>query len=524
MPDSPNDLTVTIIGTGLIGGSCALALRRARYAARIIGVARSEATRQRAVEQGMVDVSEADPARAVAQADLVYLAMPLAATEDIICRIAPALHADCLVTDAGSVKAAVVEAAGRLLPYPTQFVGGHPMAGKEYSGIAHASATLFEGRPYFLTPGPLTSPFAVERARGLVEALGARPVVLGAEEHDDIVAAVSHVPHVIACALVGTVCEGTGAQGRLAGIGPGFLSSTRLAGSPAELWREIVEANRESIIRWLRAFRDVSAEWEALVAEGRWDELEARWRRAAEVRRGLDEPARTRRLRIAIDGPAGSGKSTVAKGVARALGYAYIDTGAMYRAVAYRVLKDGIDPEDEAAVTELAGRLTMQFVEQGGSRRLIVDGEDVTDVVRKPEVANLSSPVSAIPGVRPHLVALQRQMAADGGVVMEGRDIQTIVLPDAELKVFLTASEEERARRRCLELRQLGVQASIEDVKRDMAERDQRDSSRANSPLARAPDAVEVNTDGLTVEEVVQRVVDAARSIGPDEPPHLAPE
>ncbi|MFQ6096826.1 MAG: (d)CMP kinase [Armatimonadota bacterium] len=515
MAHSSNDDTIAIIGTGLIGASCALALRRVRYARRIIGVARSEATRRFAVERGIVDEAHQDPARAVAHADVVYLAMPLAATEDVICRIAPALRPNCLVTDAGSVKAPVVEAAGRLLPYPSQFVGGHPMAGKERSGIAQAEATLFRRCPYFLTPSEQTSPQALDRARSLVEALGARPVVLSAEEHDDVVAAVSHMPHVLASALVATVCEGgERVKRRLQGVGPGFLSTTRVASSPAALWREILEANRDAVLRWLRAFGERAAQWERLIAEGRWSELEVQWARAAALRASLPRLSSAARPSIAIDGPAGSGKSTVAREVARILGLTYVDTGAMYRAVAYRVIKDGIEPDDHDAVADLASRLDMQFSDRDdGPPRLIVDGEDVTDLVREPEVARLSSPVSAIPGVRRHLVALQRRMAADGGVVMEGRDIQTRVLPDADLKVFLTASDDERARRRHLELRERGVTMTLDDVKRDIAERDRRDSSREVDPLKPAPDALIIETDGLTVEQVVQRVAREAQRI-----------
>ncbi len=217
-------------------------------------------------------------------------------------------------------------------------------------------------------------------------------------------------------------------------------------------------------------------------------------------------------MTIAIDGPAGSGKSTVARTVADRLGYLYIDTGAMYRAVAYRALRDGVSIADEERLTQLAEGMQMEFVQDAdGALRLIVDGEDVSEAIRTPVVSQLASPVSVLAGVRQRLVALQRQMGADGRVVMEGRDIQTVVFPEAEVKIFLTASDDQRARRRYLELRQRGEEITFEQVKREMQERDQRDSQRSLAPLARAPDAVEIDTDRKSIDEVVEAVLQVVR-------------
>lgn len=210
---------------------------------------------------------------------------------------------------------------------------------------------------------------------------------------------------------------------------------------------------------------------------------------------------------IAIDGPAGAGKSTIARAVAERLGYVYIDTGAMYRAVAAKVIENGISPSDAAAVTALAGKLDIRFVKCNGEQRLFVDGEDLTDAVRSPEATRLSSPVSAIQGVRKKMVDLQRRMAADGGVVMEGRDIGTVVFPDADVKIFLTASAAERARRRAAELREKGIEVEVEQVEAEIKERDLRDSSRRHAPLKQAPDAVLIDTDNMTPEQVVEAII-----------------
>ncbi len=212
---------------------------------------------------------------------------------------------------------------------------------------------------------------------------------------------------------------------------------------------------------------------------------------------------------VAIDGPAGAGKSTIARAVAEHCGYTYVDTGAMYRAVALHAMRAGLDPAEEAdAIAELAGRLRFEFRAVGDEQHLFVDGEDVERAVRAPEVGNLSSPVSAIPAVREHLVAAQRRMAERVPVVMEGRDIGTVVFPDALLKIFLTASAEERARRRYEQLNAAGQAADLEQILADQRARDRRDMTREVAPLRKAEDAVEIDTDPLTIEQVVERVIE----------------
>lgn len=213
-----------------------------------------------------------------------------------------------------------------------------------------------------------------------------------------------------------------------------------------------------------------------------------------------------KRISVAIDGPAGAGKTTIAREVACRLGYKYVDTGAMYRAVAWKALSQGITLTEEDEIAHIAGSIEIDFAEGDGSR-IFVNGVDVSKEIRTPEVTRLSSPVSAILGVRRHLVAQQRRLAGNGGVVMEGRDIGSVVLPNAEVKVFLTASIGERARRRHEEMKAAGMDVDIEKLKREIEERDRRDSTRRDSPLVKVPDAVTIDTDGLSVEEVVERIL-----------------
>jgi len=205
---------------------------------------------------------------------------------------------------------------------------------------------------------------------------------------------------------------------------------------------------------------------------------------------------------VAIDGPAGAGKSTIARLLADRLGYAYIDSGAMYRTVALKALRAGVEVQNTVEIVRLAD-VSILFAMAGDRQRVFADGEDVTDAIRTVEVTALVSPVSSIPGVREKMVALQRAMASNGGVVMEGRDIGTVVFPGAQVKVFLTASPEARARRRTLELREKGLTVDESTVLQEIRERDMRDSSRNHSPLVQAPDAVLVDTDGKSIEQVV---------------------
>lgn len=211
-------------------------------------------------------------------------------------------------------------------------------------------------------------------------------------------------------------------------------------------------------------------------------------------------------LQVAIDGPAGAGKSTIAKAVAERLGIFYVDTGAMYRAIALKGLRLGIAFDQEEDIRRMIQE-TEIILEHSEARRVFCDGEDVTEAIRNLEVSRAVSKVAAYPVVRKRLVELQRQEAQRGGVVMDGRDIGTVVLPKADLKIFLTASPEERARRRWLELQKAGKEISLTDVQQDMEKRDRQDSEREVSPLVPAADALILDTTGFSVEEIVEQII-----------------
>jgi len=217
-------------------------------------------------------------------------------------------------------------------------------------------------------------------------------------------------------------------------------------------------------------------------------------------------------ISVAIDGPAGAGKSTMARRVAGELGYLYVDTGAIYRTVGYYMRLMGIGPRDTDGITRLLDEVNVRLDYGGdGQQHMYLNGRDVTSELRTPEISNYASCVSAIPAVREFLLEMQRSLAREHSVVMDGRDIGTVVLPDADVKIFLTASPEERARRRLCELREKGKDACFEDVLADMKARDRQDTTRAAAPLRRAEDAAELDTTGLTPEQSAEKILEIVR-------------
>ncbi len=216
--------------------------------------------------------------------------------------------------------------------------------------------------------------------------------------------------------------------------------------------------------------------------------------------------------KIAIDGPAGAGKSSISKKVAKELGYIYIDTGAMYRTVGLKAVRCGIDTKDSEGVASILPALDIDIRHEGVEQYIFLDGENVSDLIRTPEISMAASNVSAIPAVRVALVDLQRKLAQDHDVVMDGRDIGSFVLPDAEVKIFLTASVEARAERRYKEFIEKGETVDIEAVKEDMILRDKQDSTRAVSPLVVADGATVIDTSELNFEESVNAVIKHIRS------------
>ena len=217
----------------------------------------------------------------------------------------------------------------------------------------------------------------------------------------------------------------------------------------------------------------------------------------------------TKRYVVTVDGPAGSGKSTVSRMLARRLGYVYLDTGALYRALALKISRSGLAADDRAGIAALCAKTGISLDGLEGGTRILLDGRDVTGLIRTPEISMLASTVSALPEVRQRLLDVQREAARSGGVVAEGRDMGTVVFPGADVKFFLTAGPEERSRRRWLELKQRGHEVSLDEVLRDVVLRDRQDTEREVAPLRPSADGILVDSTGKGIEDVVEEMLGA---------------
>jgi prephenate dehydrogenase len=276
---------LAIIGVGLIGGSLARVLREKGEVGEIIGVGRGEANLRRAVELGVIDCYSLDPASGVAGADLVFLAIPVCSTAAMVARIAPALAAGCVVTDGGSVKGEIVAACEPLMSPGSFFVGGHPIAGTEHSGVEASFASLYQGRRCIVTPTPATDQTALHKVIRMWECAGSEVVLMDVAKHDRVVAAISHLPHMVAYALVNAVGDyDRFDESILKYSAGGFKDFTRIASSDPAMWRDIAMMNREGILELMDFFTGYYAELRRLVAEGDARGLEEFFTRSKERR------------------------------------------------------------------------------------------------------------------------------------------------------------------------------------------------------------------------------------------------
>ena len=218
-------------------------------------------------------------------------------------------------------------------------------------------------------------------------------------------------------------------------------------------------------------------------------------------------------LVIAIDGPSGAGKSTAARILAERLGYIYIDTGAMYRAIGWKAKREGIEPDDEAKLADLCGRTEVTIKKDNSDPRFFVNGIDVTGEIRTPEMGMMASAVSKSPAVRARLLTLQRELGRGGGVVMDGRDIGTVVFPDADVKFYLDASAGERGKRRYLELKAKGMDVDRAQITKEIEERDRQDSGRALAPLKKADDALLIDSSAMSIDDVLDRMLSEIQNV-----------
>ncbi|MFQ6110570.1 MAG: (d)CMP kinase [Nitrospinota bacterium] len=494
---------VTVMGVGLIGGSLARGIREKGLAQEVLGADEDPRALERALELGAIDRAFHHPEEA-AGSELIVIATPVGAAEGVARRVLPHMPEGACLTDVGSVKAPLVRALEEALPPGRYFIGGHPVAGRERSGIEASSPELFRGAWCILTPTSSTNPEALKKVRSLWEGLGARVACMSPELHDSFMAEVSHLPHLVAYALM----EGLRGKESLRFAAGGLRDFTRIASSDPIMWRDIFLANREEVLKSLSAFEQALSRLKLHVASGDGAALEAAFARIKHLRGEWlgqgGKPVKGRLPIIAVDGPAGAGKSTASRALAEKLGFDYIDTGSLYRAAAWGALRQGADPSSESSCLEALAKMELGFRRGGPSWRVLVDGKDVTEELRSDEVGRAASQLSAHPQVRQKMLPIQRRAAGGGGVVVDGRDMGTVVFPDAEVKFFLDASLEERARRRLEERGEPPEPSGGAALRQELEERDRRDSSREASPLRRAKDAIFLDTTNLTIDEVLK--------------------
>jgi prephenate dehydrogenase len=280
--------TMAIIGVGLIGGSLARAARERGLVSRIVGMGRGQENLRKAVDLGVIDSMETDWGKGLRNADLVVIATPVESIVQLLPRIAPLCGEDALVTDVGSVKAAIVEEAERTFSHPGRFVGGHPIAGTENSGVEASFASLFTDRKTILTPTERTDTAALDRLRRLWEEVGSNVVIMDTENHDRVMGFVSHLPHIVAYALVHTVYSEDQKEGNLARFSAGgFLDFTRIASSHPEMWRDICLMNRESLMAAVDSFSTTLERFKALISAGDGRGLEEHFARCKQTRAQL---------------------------------------------------------------------------------------------------------------------------------------------------------------------------------------------------------------------------------------------
>ena len=504
--------TITIIGVGLIGGSFARVCKKKKLADRIIGFGRDEENLKRAVGLNVIDSYTLNLKDAVSNSDFILLATPVSTIIEIAKEMMPYLKKVAIVTDAGSVKGEIVREIDEILSKEIFFVGAHPIAGTEKSGVEASFVELFEGHRCVVTPTLKTDPVALEKVKEIWSETGAEVILMDADKHDRYLAAISHLPHAVAYALVNSVGGlDEKEKGILSFSAGGFRDFTRIAASHPAMWRDIFLMNKKNVVDMISLFQSTLENIKKAIINDDGKKLENEFEKARAIRLKISnfkfQISNYKPLIITIDGPAGSGKSTVAKIVAKKFKYKYIDTGAMYRAVALKSTQKGIKLTDEKKVSKMADDIKIEFVADENNQKIYADGEDITSKIRDEEVGNGASIVSAYSGVRNAMLIKQREIGKSGGVVMEGRDIGTVVFPNANIKFFLDASVEERGRRRHLELKEKGEDVERGKIVEDIRRRDNQDTSRDIAPLKRADDSMVIDTTVISIDEVVENML-----------------
>ncbi len=477
---------VAVIGVGLIGGSIAKRLKFSGWASYILGLGRNPERLALAKNLGIIDEYSTDY-QSLSNVDIIILATPLDHILSIMPRVLEMAKSGAIVLDVASVKLPIVRRFYQLeSAYPeVYFIPTHPIAGSHFKGFEYAKKELFMGSKAVICP--LENPDeAVEKVKLLYNFLGMDVVMMDPELHDKLLAYSSHLPHLISFVYRDIVSDDVGELG-----GGSFRDLTRVSNSDIRMWNGIFRHNRENMLSVGREFLEHFSESLDCIEDGR--EVVISFLPAKQAQAVYS---------VAIDGPAGAGKSTIAKLLAQRLGFRLVDTGAMYRAATLACMRKGIDLANSEQVLSCIKANYIELTEQLPVR-VFLNGEDVTEEIRKPEVTNNVFYLAKMPQVREHLVAIQRSIALKGKAVLEGRDITTVVIPEARFKFYLDASFQERFKRRYNQLKNNGIEVDPEKLKEDMIQRDANDLKRDVGPLRKSKDAFYIDSTNLTIEETL---------------------
>ncbi|MDO8272078.1 MAG: (d)CMP kinase [Gammaproteobacteria bacterium] len=521
--------SVLIVGLGLIGGSVARGLRSGGLCRAIYACGRDERPLQQAQADGVIDEWSTDLKSIAVKADVILICVPTLTVRRVFEDLKGVVSDTTILTDAASVKGSVVEDFQAVFGNECgQFVPAHPIAGSEQTGYLASNTKLFMGRKVILTPLANTDRTALLVVTQLWQALGALVNEMHVDTHDAVLAATSHLPHLLAFSLVNTLAHEKQTEDIFRYAAGGFAGFTRIASSDPVMWRDIFLANGPATVAVLDAYvQELGSMRDAIVA-GDGDLLRSRFQSAKDARdsfvrkhfsngNGVETyghsnqivPAQKVVPVLTIDGPGGSGKGTISARIAQTLGWHYLDSGALYRLLGLAARRAGVSTGDEALLLPLIERMRIRFGPDQGA--IWLDDEEVSSELRTETSGAAASEVAVHPAVRQALLELQHDFRQMPGLVADGRDMGTVVFPDAQLKIYLTASVEERANRRYKQLIAKGIDVNLSDLFVDITARDERDSSRAASPLRPADDALLIDTTEIGIEQVVALVLDLIR-------------
>ena len=488
---------ITIIGTGLIGGSLGLIIKRKRLAKEVFGIAKHQKTIEEAIKIGAIDKGSLK-LRDVRESELIIVCTPVGEIVHTVQKIIPFLNQGCLITDVGSAKKRITQEIEKILPRGIHFVGGHPLAGSEKRGIRAARAELFTNSLTFLIKSKKADLNALQEIKQLWEEVGSRVKIISALIHDKIVAEISHLPHIAAVSLVHSA-----SNKYLKYAAKGWKDLTRIALSDVLLRKDICVDNKEEIGRALEGFIEHLIIMRDLIRKENFKGITKEFKKARQKKINQE------RTIIAIDGPAGAGKSVVSQKLAVKLGFGYLDTGAMYRAITLKAIKQKIDLTNEARLIKMCQQTRIDFMfKKDKEAVLLLDGKGVGKELRKEEITNKVFYLAKLPKIRERMANLQRKIGEEKNIVAEGRDMGSVVFPQAK-KFYLDASIEERAKRRYKQLLAQEEKPSLSKIEQNIKIRDKKDSERKVAPLKRVKDAVYIDTTEMSIEEVVQKILES---------------